>query len=497
MKTLMCFSLLILSIVPLQNSVACEFTAEELIVLLQAQPWEDYTHTHDTTNMPNHSGGSGTHTHEGTVRELRIGDCFASESRVDGHEVVEPDPATPVIEGYQEPILGVCISGPCLEKRPIQVLGPVDIHGNKPPDPEPGEPELFYPTIEIDGKNYWDSTRQPYQVSEEVENAETTPDGYKLEEIDGKLYLVPYEDTLKHTPVDPFFEDPAKQDTLIIYTLVKVIGGQNFLQATPFHARPVDDSTDDPVGTEIEPRAFEDTQDPPANTAGDNQDPQSSQGNQDSQDGQDSLGETFASLDGKYYQVTSNPAIPLQVTEYMVEGWANGQKKLPQWIEVYNPNTLAVNLVGYEFSYVFKKQTHAIQLRHFLIPPEGAVILATHIPRQRYRYEGISDAQVYNLDIENALRLGWSLKDSTGQMISEVGKAFGQKDAPVKPARVGLSRVSYNVYASEDPKTAYFFGFREDVSTPGFHDPPIPRSPALLRQKMRTTWASFKKHDKR
>ena len=106
-------TLLILSVVTLQNSVACDLTSEELWARLEALPWEDYTHTHDATNMPNHSGGSGTHTHAGGGREIRIGTCVASETRVvELHEVVEPDPPPLVIEGYKKPTLSVCIAGP-------------------------------------------------------------------------------------------------------------------------------------------------------------------------------------------------------------------------------------------------------------------------------------------------------------------------------------------------------------------------------------------------
>ena len=496
-------TLLILSVVTLQNSVACDLTSEELFDRLDALPWEDYTHTHDTTNMPNHSGASGTHTHEGMVKEIRIGTCVASEHKTTElsrfHEVVEPDPPPPVIEDYKKPSVVVCIAGPCLEKRPIQVLGPLDIHGNLPPVPEEGEPELFYPTVKIDDKIYWDSTRKPYQISEEVKNAETPPDGYRLQEIKGQLFLVPYEDTLKHPLVDRF-EDPPPQDTLIIYLRVNVIGGRDYLEPTPFHVHPVDgsDGSDDPVPPAVD--APENPQsaslpDPPSAQAGDP--PGTQAGNQSgTQEGleiQEEEGETFASLDGQFYQVTSTPATPLLVTEYMVATWGDGQGKLPQWIEIYNPNALAVNVVGYELAYVFKKQTHTIELGHFLIPPEGAMILATHTPRRRYRYEGITDSQVYNLDIAfNALTQGWSLKDALGTVISETGKHFGQPADPIKPGRVGLSRVSYNVYVSEPSKTPYFFGFRKDVSSPGFYEPKVPRSPALLRQRMTTTWASFK-----
>ena len=456
------------------------YTQEEIDAALEAAPWEGITHSH---------GGYGEHSHEQFARQVELpAGCLHRDVWWDQHPYVkpesEPEPKEiPVIENYTTPAVLVCVGGPCLEKeKPNQVIGPVDLEGNVPPEPEPGDPEIFYPTIVVDDLVYWDSTREPYQVSEEAENAEN-PEGYRLQDIDGTLFLVPYGD--KQTPVEASEETP-QQETFIIYRHVNVIGGQDYLEPTPFHAHPVEDATLDPTPTGEAPQGGQQAED--------------SQGEEDTQQGldiqQDGTGKTFASLTGKFYQVTSNPAIPLQVTEYMVDTWGNGQKALPQWIEIYNPNTLAVNLVGYEFAYVYKKQMRSITLRHFLIPPEGVIILATHIPRQRYRYGGISDAQVYNLQIENALKQGWLFKDPLGNIIFQTGKRFGEKKDPIKPERQGISRVSFNVYDSEHTRDTYFFGFGADVSTPGFYEPKIPRSPILLRQRMKTTWASLKRPDR-
>ena len=460
------------------QSCSAGFTEEEIFSALEAAPWESITHSH---------GPYGEHYHAQWYREVELpAGCLHSQHGDYGdHPEIETEPEPkeiPIIEGYTPPAVLVCVGGPCLEKeKPNQVIGPVDLEGNVPPEPEPGDPEIFYPEIKVDGKLYWDSTRQPYQVSEEAKHAEN-PEGYRLQEIDGTLFLVPYGD--KQTPVEASEETP-QQETFIIYRHVNVIGGQDYLEPTPFHAHPVEDAVDDPTPTGEEPQGGQQVKD--------------SQGQADTQEGldiQSQQGETFASLNGKFYQITSNPAIPLQGTEYMVATWGNGQKKLPQWIEIYNPNTLAVNLVGYEFTYVFKKQTHSITLRHFLIPPQGVIILATHIPRQRYRYGGISDAQVYNLQIENALKQGWLFKDPLGNIIFQTGKRFGEKKDPIKPERQGISRVSFNVYDSEHTRDTYFFGFGADVSTPGFYEPKIPRSPILLRQRMKTTWASLKRPDR-
>ena len=120
---------------------------------------------------------------------------------------------------------------------------------------------------EIDGQIYWDSTQEPYHISEEAENAETTPEGYRLEDIEGQLLLVST-DTSEQTPVDTFSEDPAAQDTFIIYTVVEVVGGQNYLKPTPFHAHPVDDSVDDLTNTNVDSQGDQQSQDPQATQDG-------------------------------------------------------------------------------------------------------------------------------------------------------------------------------------------------------------------------------------
>ena len=462
-------------------------TDEEGYAALAAAPWESITHSH---------GPYGEHYHPTYYRSVELpAGCKWQEWGDNDHPEIEPEPEEveiPIIEDYTPPAVLTCVAG-CPEDEPrVRLIHTVDIHGNVPPERDPEAPTLFYPTIEIDGKNYWDPTREPYQISEEAKEAaksETPPEGYKLEDIDGQLFLVPYGDPQDDTPV----EVSAHQETFTIYRVVREIGvnGQvrrKYLEPTPLldYFKP---TSDDPVPTDEDPGPS--NVDAPENPP--SEDPQEQPGTQEGLEIQEEEGETFASLDGQFYQVTSTPATPLLVTEYMVATWGDGQGKLPQWIEIYNPNALAVNVAGYELAYVFKKQTHTVELGHFLIPPKGAMILATHIPRRRYRYEGIVDSQVYNLKIErNALTQGWLLKDALGTIISETGKSFGQLEAPIKPARVGLSRVSYNVYVSEPSKTPYFFGFRKDVSSPGFYEPKVPRSPALLRQRMTTTWASFK-----
>ena len=452
------------------------YTDAEIDAALQAAPWQSETHSHDNY---------GEHTHENAFREVELpAGCWHAEYAAHDHPEPDPEPepaSPPVVEGYTPPVVSTCIAGPCLNKEnPNQVLGPLDLEGNKPPEPEPGE-EIYYPTVTVDGVSYWDSSRPPYKVPNTTQ-AEEIPAGYKLEEINGESILVPF---------DPDAVDVDTETTLTIYYRVEVVGGRDYLQPVPVDVYPANGAGDGVTNTGVGPQGNQQSQGSQGNQQSqDAEDPENSQGGASEAGGSD---EIYASASGKYYQITLNPPRPLQVTEYMVDSWGNGQKKLPQWIEVYNPNTLAVSLRGYELSYVFKKQTHVVQLRHFIVPPKGAIILATHIPHQRYRYEGITASEVYNLEIENGLKQGWLLTDHNGEILSQTGKIFGATADPIKPERVGMSRVSYNIYESERTRDTYFFGFRKDISSPGFHEPRMPRSPALLRRKLTTTWASFKK----
>ena len=57
---------------------------------------------------------------------------------------------------------------------------------------------------------------------------------------------------------------------------------------------------------------------------------------------------------------------PLRITEYMVRDWTAGIGGLPQWIEVYNPNTEAVNLKGWTFQYATRRSANAPHKVHTL-----------------------------------------------------------------------------------------------------------------------------------
>ncbi|MDE0011051.1 MAG: hypothetical protein OXU36_07885 [Candidatus Poribacteria bacterium] len=409
-----------------------------------------------------HNHGSGEHTHTNARYEGKSGTCtrwgttpeYNDLHEGDGHggdppepePEPEPEPPEPEPERPRTP-------------QPISVIN--DAIEWLASDPANDDPEKLSEFIQSHPDYV---PPPPGSVPEVVDAVKTTPEGYTLEEINGQSLLVPVEPS-KHISVDK--SAPAKQqETFIIYTVVEVVGGQNYLQPTPFS------EATDPLN--------------PGNGEGEN--------------GVAGQSETFASINGQYYTFTTNPALPVQVTEYMVSTWGNGQGKLPQWIEVYNPNAAAISISGYEFSYMLRGEIRRMRLGHFLLPPRQALILATYIPRQRYRYGGISESQVYNLKLYDpsekgshvALKKGWSLRDSNGMIISQVGKAFGGTANPIAPAREGLRRKSYTVYVSERTKVEYFFGFRLDIGTPGFHEPSAPKAPSKARPKLQTSWARIK-----
>ncbi len=100
------------------------FTQEEIDAALDAAPWESITHSHDSY---------GEHTHEQWVRQVELpAGCLHIQNSGSGHPEPEPEPEPepPTPEGYTTPNILVCIGGPCLEKRPTQFIGPIDVDGN-------------------------------------------------------------------------------------------------------------------------------------------------------------------------------------------------------------------------------------------------------------------------------------------------------------------------------------------------------------------------------
>ena len=204
----------------------------------------------------------------------------------------------------------------------------------------------------------------------------------------------------------------------------------------------------------------------------------------------------------------SPPIQPLRVTEYMVRDWSTGlvvgNSNLPQWIELHNPNTEAVNLKGYTFQYATRRfrnqpyEIHTLTLAataedEFSIPGGGVVILATQrLPARKF--SRIEAEQVYNLNIENVLKRGWVLKDAKDSVVHHLGReAFSALSDPVAPPHQDGARVSHHAYRSESPSEPYYYGDSKDIGSPGFYEQPAPAAPSAVRRKQVGTWASLKR----
>ena len=191
--------------------------------------------------------------------------------------------------------------------------------------------------------------------------------------------------------------------------------------------------------------------------------------------------------------------MPLEVTEYMVRSNGNNIRGLPQWIELYNPNSDPVDINGYTFKYANPRFTIASVVinrrRGMVIEGNGVVILTTHRVPYR-RFSGISASSVYDLGIRNFLKNGWVIIDNHGREISKIGiRVFDASSDPEIPS--GKIRVSHTVKPSEAPPETYFYGDANDVGTPGFYEPPIPSSPSLVRKRtLSLSWASLKRPEK-
>ncbi len=202
-------------------------------------------------------------------------------------------------------------------------------------------------------------------------------------------------------------------------------------------------------------------------------------------------------------QPKPQPLLPIRITEYMVRDWSAGIGGLPQWIEVYNPNTEAVNLKGWTFQYATRRSANAPHKVHtltlagtqdgFSIAGGGVAILSTRkVPA--WRFSGIGASQVYNLSIDNVLKRGWVLTDADGKEIQRLGReAFSAFGDPVAPLHQNKARVSHQVLPSESPPEVYYYGHREDIGSPGFYEQPAPAAPSAVRRKQIGTWAALKK----
>ena len=205
-------------------------------------------------------------------------------------------------------------------------------------------------------------------------------------------------------------------------------------------------------------------------------------------------------------QQASKPKVrDVLVTEYML---LDNGRRLPHWIEIYNPNTTTVNLSGYTFTYATRQFAnypwtyHRQTLGNFEIRVGGAVILTSHkLARRAGNVEGLAENQVYQLNLNSyVLKNGWLIQDSYGNDVHRIGIAFRTDTQPnlgnpIVPPHVGKTRSwirqSWKTYPSTDPTTTSYYGKWDDIGSPGFFES-APAAPTLHRKSV-GMWADLKK----
>ena len=196
----------------------------------------------------------------------------------------------------------------------------------------------------------------------------------------------------------------------------------------------------------------------------------------------------------------------------MVRDWTKfGGRGQPQYIELYNPNDEPIDLDGYTLEYVSRTFTnepwkhHITTITDFTIAAKSTVILVTKAlsPYQSFRYSGIKEEQVFDLNISGNLKNGWVIKDNENSdkeednEIHRIGKVFGSLLDPIAPSPIDSRRVSYdNVnkkpHIKNDDLHEYYYGSSHDISSPGFYEPPVPKAPQMQKRKTTTLWGSLK-----
>lgn len=182
---------------------------------------------------------------------------------------------------------------------------------------------------------------------------------------------------------------------------------------------------------------------------------------------------------------------PPMLTEWMLLDWSKGRSKLPQWIEIHNPNADPINLKGWIFTYTtahrFRNKTVTKTISNFEIPASGTALLVTHTTR---RTDGIDKSLVYNLAINNDLKRGWTLLDAEGNTVHQIVFTRGDARWSTHERR---KRRSYQAIPSEAISVQSYYGDASDIGTPGHYEPLSPAAPALIRPKRFGIWADLKK----
>lgn len=206
-----------------------------------------------------------------------------------------------------------------------------------------------------------------------------------------------------------------------------------------------------------------------------------------------------------------------RVTEYMLRDWSRGSGGgLPQWIELYNPNTKPVSLDGYQFTHAYKRFANhpwvyvTASMTGLTIPASDVALIANKSAGTgAWQISGISKEDVWIIpyDEERAeLKNGWHLTDPNGKVVHRIGAVFRKYPAsapsdwdsslgvPELPSHTSDGyRVSYQSLPSGDPDEDRFYGSQNDVGSPGFYEAAAPAAPSLQRPKLTTTWGHLKR----
>ena len=183
-------------------------------------------------------------------------------------------------------------------------------------------------------------------------------------------------------------------------------------------------------------------------------------------------------------------------TEWMLRdlGW-----RVPQWIEFWNANPVAIDLTGWTFEYATRKFAnhpyiiHKVVLTEFSLPADEGMIFASYTATETT----IPPEKVYSLNIDYVLKRGWRLTTADGTVVHAIGEAFtGKKNQ--RPPEGTLRgtwrdqiRVSYQHYKSGDPETPFLYGHKNDIGSPTYYDP-VRAVPSLSKPKRITLWGKLK-----
>ena len=157
-----------------------------------------------------------------------------------------------------------------------------------------------------------------------------------------------------------------------------------------------------------------------------------------------------------------------------------------------------MNLDGYTFQYAARDalndplEIRDVTISEATIAPESVLLFVTR-EILLSTDSAIEESQIYNLEIENVLKRGWKIINADDEVIHQIGTVFDYYMDPVAPPHQNGARVSHHVIESVDPPDSYYYGSWRDIGSPGFHEPPIPSAPALIRPEKISVWADLKR----